>query len=319
MRCSVFLKYIDMETRDYYAMEAGCEFRFRELGHCYHLCTSENSPILFHDEAEFETAMDIVALMSFLYPDIVVITFEIMTNHLHFAVAGKRERIMDWFKDLVKKMKMHPVLSESKRAFELIDIKLVEINSLENMRNVIAYINRNGSVVNVNETPFSYPWGANRYYFNQEAKLRYELAGKKVLYSERREMFRSNKGDAEREMISVDGYVCPLCFCNVCIGEGLFRNARQYFSKISKNIEAFSDIAKTIGESLFYNDDELYSFVAAECMRRYGIKSPKMINATAKIDLARKLHFEYNSGNKQISRILGMDINAVSALFPETK
>lgn len=308
-----------MESRNFYRMEAGCELGFRELGKCYHLCTGENGPILFHNEKEFETAMNIVALLSFLYPDVAVITYEIMSNHMHFAVAGKKERIMEWYENLVKKMKTHPVLSESKRALEILNVKLIEINSLENMRNVIAYINRNGSVVNVNETPFSYPWGANRYYFNPEAKLRYEFSGKKVVYSERREMFRSNKGDRVREIISLDGYVCPLCFCNVTIGEGMFRNARHYFSKISKNIEAFSDIARTIGESLFYNDDELFSLVTAECLKNYGIKSPKMINATAKIDLARKLHYEYNSGNKQISRILGMDINAVSALFPETR
>lgn len=308
-----------MEPIDFYRMEAGCELRFRELGQCYHLCTNENIPILFHDENEFETAMNIVALLSFLYPDVAIITFEIMTNHMHFALAGKKERIMVWFEDLVKRMKMHPVLFGSKRILEMLNVKLTDVNSLENMRNVIAYINRNGSVVNANETPFSYPWGANKYYFNPEAKLRYESSGKKVVYSERRKMFHSNKGDGVREMISIDGYVCPLCFCKVSYGEDLFRNARHYFLKISKNIEAFSDIAKTIGESLFYNDDELYSLVAAECLKNYGIKSPKMINATAKIDIARKLHFEYNSGNKQISRILGMDINAVSALFPDMK
>lgn len=306
-----------MEPRDFYRMEAACELRFRELGTCYHFCTGENSPVLFHNEREFKTAMNIVALMSFLYPEVYVITFEIMSNHLHFAVAGERERIAEWFRDLIKKMKMHPVLSESRHAMEAFDAKSIEISSLENMRNVIAYINRNGSVVNPDETPFSYPWGANRYYFNPEAKMRYESAGKKVVHSERREMFYSNKGDGIKEMISLDGYVSPLCFCKMNIGESLFRNARHYFSKISKNIEAFSDIAKTVGESLFYNDDELYSFVASECQKKYGIKSPKIINASAKIEFAKKLHYEYNSSNKQISRILGMDINSVSAIFPE--
>ena len=308
-----------METRDFYRMEAECELKFRELGPCYHLCTGENSPILFHNEDDFRTAMNIVALLSCLHPDVAVITFEIMSNHMHFAVAGKKERIQAWFKSLVKKMKMHPALSESKGALEMLEIKLIDVNSLDNLRNVIAYINRNGFVANANETPFSYPWGGNKYYFNPEAKLRYESSGKKLVYSERRKMFCSNKGDCVRELISIDGYICPLCFCKVNIGESMFRNARHYFSKISKNIESFSDIAKTIGESLFYNDDELYSLVAAECLKKYGIKSTKMINAAAKMDLAKKLHYEYNSGNKQISRILGMNINAVYALFPETK
>lgn len=99
-------------------------------------------------------------------------------------------------------------------------------------------------------------------------------------------------------------------------GEQLFRDARHYFSKISRNVEAFSGIARSIGESLFYTDDDLYSLVVAFCQKNYGLKSPKLINADAKITLAKKLHFEYNSSNKQICRILGMDINAVSAIFP---
>lgn len=306
-----------MEKRDFYRVEGGCELGFRELGQCFHLCTSENSPILFHNESEFETAMNIVALLSFIYPDVSVITFEIMSNHMHFAVAGKRERIIVWFEDLVKKMRMHPVLCESKRTLESVDVKLIDISSLENMRNVIAYINRNGSVVNPDETPFSYPWGANRYYFNPESRKRYDSSGIKLSFSQRREMFRSNKGDCFKEIISLDGYISPLCFCRVGVGESMFRNARHYFSKITKNIESYSEIAKGIGKSLFYNDDELYSLVAAECLKNYGIKSPKMVDAAAKMVFAKKLHYEYNSSNKQISRILGMDINAVSSIFPK--
>lgn len=306
-----------MEKRDFYRMEAECELVFRELGQCYHLCTSENSPILFHNEKEFETAMNIVALLSFLFPDVVIITYEIMSNHMHFALAGKRERIIVWFEDLVKKMKMHPELCESRRALEAVDYKLKDISSLENLRNVIAYINRNGSVVDANETPFSYPWGANRYFFNPESRKRYESSGIKVSFSQRREMFRSNKGDCFKEIISLDGYISPLCFCGVDKGEALFRNARHYLSKITKNVESYSEIAREIGESLYYNDDELYSLISAICLKEYGNKSPKMVDAAAKMALARKLHYEYNSSNKQISRILGIDIDTVSSIFPK--
>lgn len=308
-----------METKDFYGMETECELEFRELGRCFHLCTNENAPILFHDEREFKTAMNIVGLLSFLHPEVVIITFEIMSNHMHFAVTGEEESIRRWFDDLVKKMKTHPELSESRSSFDSLSHQLIDVCDLRNVRNVIAYINRNGYVISPDGTPFSYLWGANRYFFNTEAKLRYECSGKKLSFMERREMFRSNKGDSFKEIVSVDGYVSPLCFCKIGVGEQLFRNARHYFSMISKNVEAFSEIARDIGESLFYTDEDLYSLVVAFCQKNYGIKSPKQINADAKIALAKKLRFEYNSGNKQISRILGMDINAVSAIFPGNK
>ncbi len=305
-----------MEAREFYRLEEECELRFRRLGPCFHLCTGENCPILFHNENEFKAAMNIVAFLSLLFPDITVITFEIMSNHFHFVVTGEEESFMRWFNAIVKKLKTHPALSESRYLLASLEVKLISVNDLENMRNVIAYINRNGFVANVNETPFSYPWGANRYFFNEEAKRRYRSCRTKVTFTERREMFHSNKADYLKDIYSLDDYICPACFCSVQTGESLFRNARHYFSKITKGIESYSEIAKSIGETLFYNDDELYSLVVSVCQKSYGIKSPRMISAEAKIELAKKLHYDYNSGNKQISRMLGMNINAVDSLFP---
>ena len=297
-------------------MEAECELVFRELGQCYHLCTSENSPILFHNEKEFETAMNIVALLSFLFPDVVIITYEIMSNHMHFALAGKRERIIVWFEDLVKKMKMHPELCESRRALEEVDYKLKDISSLENLRNVIAYINRNGAVVYPDENVFTYRWGANRYFFNREARLRYAESGHLAKQTEKRAMTRSHTLDNQEHIVILDGHIAPLCFCKVSEAELFFRNSRHYFNKVSRNIESQKEIAKMIGENIFYTDDDLASLLASVCAREYNVKRAAELPVSAKMELAKKLHFEYNSSDKQISRLLKISLELVAGLFP---
>ena len=40
------------------------------------------------------------------------------------------------------------------------------------------------------------------------------------------------------------------------------------------------------------------------------------LNTVEKIEVAKNMHFEYNASNKQISRILKLDVTAVNALFP---
>lgn len=45
-------------------------------------------------------------------------------------------------------------------------MSLKPINDLKALREAIVYVNRNGYVVNPSHTPFSYPWGTGRYYFN---------------------------------------------------------------------------------------------------------------------------------------------------------
>lgn len=306
-----------METRDFYRMEAGCELRFRELGTCYHLCTGENSPVLFHNEREFKTVMNIVALASCLFPDITVLTFEVMSNHLHFVLCGNATRIHMWFEKLVALLKQHPDLKDSKEAIASLRERLIAVENLDNLRNVIVYINRNGYVADNRHTPFTYPWGANRFFFNDEATLRYESLKTLATARWKRNVFHSNLGDNLTELYHLDGYVSPLCFCHIRLAEELFINAHRFFSKISKSVESSATIAKEIGESVYYTDTELYSFVAQKCSKLYGGTTPAMIPAEAKVSLAKMMHFDYNSSAKQISRILKMELDTVRRMFPE--
>ena len=119
------------------------------------------------------------------------------------------------------------------------------------------------------------------------------------------------------ELHLLDDYISPMCFCHICIAEGLFINAHQFFSKISRSVESSAVIAKEIGESVYYTDSELYSFVAQKCSKLYGGTTPAMIPAEAKVSLAKMMHFDYNSSAKQISRILKMELDTVRRMFPE--
>lgn len=306
-----------METKDFYRMEAGCGLVFRELGPSFHLCTGENSPVLFHDDREFKIAMNVTALAAILFPDVTILTFEVMSNHLHFVLCGSRDRIMEWFGKLVALLRQHPELKESKYAITSLQARLIAVEDLDNLRNVIVYVNRNGYVVDSGHTPFTYPWGANRFFFNDEAKRRYDSLKTRATSRWKRTAFHSNSGDNLTEIYLLDGYVSPMSFCHISIAERLFINAHQFFSKISRSVESSAAIAKEIGESVYYTDNELFSLIAQKCSKQYGCKSPAMIPAEAKVAMAKMMRFDYNSSVKQISRILRMEIDTVRRIFPE--
>ncbi len=307
----------DMEARDFYKKEAECELKFRELGPCYHLCTGENSPVIFHDEREYKVAMNIIALSASLFSDIKMLTFEVMSNHLHFALCGDSGRILEWYGKMVALLRVHIELKTSRDTIASLREKLIAIESLDNLRNVIVYINRNGYIADSGHTPFSYPWGANRFFFNDEAKIRYESLKVKPTARWKRNAFHSNLGDNLTALDCLDGYVSPMCFCCISLAEGLFISAHQYFSKVSRCVESSAVIAKQVGESLYYTDSELYSIVVQKCSKQYGCPSPAMISADAKVAVARMMRYDYNSSAKQISRILRMEIETVRRMFPE--
>ena len=108
-----------------------------------------------------------------------------------------------------------------------------------------------------------------------------------------------------------------MSFCSISFGEGLFRCASHYFREISRNIESQKDIAKELGEQVFYTDDELFSVVLTICKDKYDGQKPSLLPVAAKSELALLLHNEYNAGNKQIQRMLRLEASFVNSLLPQ--
>ena len=261
--------------------------------------------------------MSILAIAAKLVPRVRIITFQLMTNHIHLTVAGTEDDIRKLFnlfrRFLAKYFKANGLVIDLSNFAP--NIRVIE--SLHDLRNVITYNNRNGYVVCPDFTPFSYPWGANAYYFNNMAKARFRDSCGKMYRRERRELIHSHDSDALDPIVTVDGYACPMSFCNISFGESLFRCASHYFREVSRNIEAQKEIAAEIGERIFYTDDELFSIVLSISKQKYGQPKPSLLPVSAKKDLAVLLHNDYKAGNRQIQRMIKLDISVVNALFPE--
>lgn len=305
-----------MEKKDFMRLENMCQTRFTEAGNCFHICSQENHPVIFHNKLECTAAMNIMAYVAIMFQDIRIYTFEIMDNHIHILASGDRSRIEQFLHTLVMKMAAIPELKASSSDIKRLIFKIILVESLDNFRNVIAYINRNGFVVSADYSPFSYPWGANRYFFNEEAKLRFQESGQIATYRQKRHMFHSDLISELKDIIILDGYVSPMNYCHISDAESVYRSSRHYFQSVSRNIESAKDIAKTIGESIFYSDEDLFSYVASLCSKQYRKPSIQLLSKDEKTEIARVLHYDYNAGNKQISRILKLEIEIVNQLFP---
>lgn len=299
--------------------ERRCEATFRHLGVCCHLSTSEDFEILFRNEEDFKAGMNLMALCADAFPDIKILTFELMSNHLHIVFAGKRtsgEELFSMFKRYLKNY-----LKSCRETVDLSewDCSIQEINDLEYLRNAIVYDNRNGFVVDPASTPFSYPWGANRFFFNPDAKKRCSESRETLFVKSVREIFHTRDLDKYAGQKMTDGYACPMEFCHIDVAEDLFRDARHYFYKVSRDLESLKGLAADVGERIFYTDKELFSIVSSLCRKFYQTPSPALLSKEGKMDLARKMHFDYNASNKQIARMLKLEARIVDALFPKTK
>lgn len=290
--------------------ERYCEATFRESGPYWHAYTSgKDTPLLFVRKEDFVFVMNVVAQAASLYADVGIVAFEVMNNHFHFVFSAAPEAV-GRFWDLVRKR-----LARCFPAMKALQISLKPIEDLSSLRNTIVYTHRNGYVADPAHTPFSYPWGTGRYYFldwpEGEALSRISVAGK-------REMFRSRAPVLPAGWEVRDGHVAPWNYCAVRFGMSVFRDAHHYFALVSKNVEAYAELALGLDDGEFLTDTELFARLAQLVRPDYGAGSIRDLTKSQKFDLARKLRKEFRSSNGQIRRVLGLSQYEVDSLFPLT-
>ncbi len=300
---------------DFSIKEAECQLTFSKIGVCYHLWTPENFEIIFRNESEFRIGMGIIAIASKCFPGVRIITFEIMTNHLHILAAGEESGLREMFGFITKCLRRMAEDAGRMMDWRLFKAGIRCLTTLADVRNVLIYDNRNGFLVYDKYTPFSYPWGANNCYFNPDAKKRYAESSVCSTIRDRRLISHSHISDGFLGLKILDQCFSPFSFCMIEDGEKLFRDAAHYFYLLGRNIESNKEIAKEIGESISYTDNELYGAISMKCKAEYGSANPSQIPAEAKLTIAKLMRFEYNASQKQIQRILRLETGILQSIF----
>lgn len=287
----------------------------------WHVCSpGENQCVLFRDSDDFRYGMNIVGISSLVYKDSVgILTFELMSNHVHFVLSGDISDVESFFDYFYKRLRRLFIRQERLSDLKGFMANYYLVDSESYLRNLIAYVNRNGYVVNVNETPFSYLWGANRYLFNEAFALEAKVFLSSIPKKKRNEFFHIKDINFPDDYYMVDGYISPKCYCKIFECESLYKNAHHYFSLVSRNVESFKDIAQIAGDKLIYTDEEMFSACIYFAKKNFEKQKISLLDRNEKIELAKHLYFNYNASNKQISRLLKIEDSIVRTLFPKAR
>ena len=288
--------------------EGCCEATFRSGGPYWHAYTSgKDTPLLFVRDEDLVFVMNVVAQAAALFPEVRVIAFEVMSNHFHFVVSAEGNSVLAFWAFIRKR------LARSFPLMKGLQVTLKPIENLGSLRNNIVYTNRNGYVADPAHTPFSYPWGTGRYYFLDWPRGK---ALGRIFVDDRRKMFRCRTPILPGVWEVTNGYVAPWNYGVFKFGMAMFRDAHHYFMMVSKNVEAYAELAARLDDGEFLTDAELFSRLSSLLRSDYGVFSIKDLNKPQKFDLARKLRYEFRSSNGQVSRVLGLSRYEIDSLFP---
>lgn len=308
-----------IEAVSFRDLEQDCEYRFMRESPFWHLYTDGNTAdIIFSSNEDFKSGMNILGVCCLRSPEIKVYTFTLMNNHLHIILSGDPQKCREMFDRFRLMLKRHFIRSGRVVNLKYFNCQLIPINSLQSLRNEIAYVNRNGFVVRPDCTPFSYPWGAGAAFFSPLMKLLPSVSYDSLKVKQKREICRSNNVDIPSSKAMVyEEIILPASYCHIDEAEAFFRSAHHYFQHISRKFEAYSEIADRLHESVFISDEEMYSAVCALGLKMYNAKNPTLLGTKERIEMARQMRQKYNASNRQIRNILKLDNSIVDTLFPQ--
>ena len=298
------------------------EYEFYELGPVWHLCTpGTHQCAIFRRREDYVFGMNLVALAASSFrEEVKILTFELMSNHFHFVLACQEPTLNVFFDFIYKRLRRY--LMAEQRSGDVNDLvfNYFAVDNLRYLLTLIAYVNRNGYLIDTNHTPFTYPWGSNMFFFNPCVNDMLAVEVSTLSLEKKRQLFKSRNFDIQGNyrFLTNAGFISPASYCEVALVESLFKDAHCYFSFISRKVESFSQIAKELGDSIFYTDEEIYSAVYSICIRKYDVKNPTLLGRNEKIEMAKTMKYDYNANNSQIMRILKIDERILDELFPST-
>ena len=296
--------------------ERACEMEFEAKGPFWHVCTDGNVMTdIFRGEDEFKEGMTVLAVSAVLFKDAELLTFELMNNHVHLIMRGDEGDCMEFFELFKRRLKR--LFQRMGRAVDWnkFSAQILRIETLKALRNEIIYVNRNAYVANHNYTPFSYPWGGGCAYFSPVIDLLPVVSVPDMGIRKVRDLTHYRDVDDLASLSFVGDVPFIPSFCRIDIGQSMFRDARSYFHALTKNAEAFSLIASRLKDSVFLTDDEMFVLATTLAEETFSSKL-RLLNPEQKIQLARKLHYEYNASNAQLRRLLSLDLTVLNELFP---
>ena len=268
-------------------------------------------------EEDFKTAMTALAVAAVLFKKVRIITFELMSNHIHMILNGEAEDCLELFERF--KARLRRILKTNGRIinWDAFKADILPIETLNALRNEIIYANRNAFVANPQFTPFNYPWGGGCAFFQPYFNRLPAISLRELGFNKARELTHFREIRLIEDLKFFGDIVFIPSFCKTDIGESMFRDARSYFNSLTRNAEAFSQIAQRLKDSVFLTDEEMYAAATMYAEKTYGNRQLSLLNPEQKIQISKELHFKYNASNQQIRRLLKLDIGILNELFPQ--
>lgn len=284
----------------------------------YYLISTEHleDALWFRDDEDFATGMNYVAMQAALMPEVIVLVFILMSNHVHFVLYSTREEVTAFVNGFKGRYSLYLNRRYGLKEFlrrNALDIKELPMEETEALERAMAYVQMNCVAASICLNPGQYPWGTGSAFFQAASqpgksgtggeRLIGNLSGRKRIRLMHSEEALKIPGDWQ---LSDQGFVLPECYVNVKHVEAVFRSPKrmQYFlnssSKARKRLEAEE-------ENLPAFRDQVILTALPDLLKSLFHKSAfGQLSYAEQAETLRQLRYRFSANVHQLARVCGL-------------
>ncbi|MBR4443866.1 MAG: transposase [Clostridia bacterium] len=270
--------------------------------------------IWFRDDEDFKVGMNLVAVLACFFP-VEVLAFTLMSNHVHFVLAGSCEQVKRFINEFKRRYAQH--MRRKYDVKEFLRENDVDIRPLDGMEESqewgIAYVQMNCVAANICLSPADYRWGTGNAFFRATPSRGRRLdtfsgrARKRLLHSEQ-EL-------PPHLIVGEDGYILPESYVQVERVEALFRTPKRMNYFLQNSSKAKKRLASQDSEAPSFRDQVLLSAIPDLCQSYFKKRSPVELSEEEMSELLKQLRFRFSSNVDQLARVVGLSYEKVVALL----
>ena len=270
----------------------------------------------FRDEEDFKVGMNFVAIQAHLSP-VVVHSFILMSNHVHFVLAAESQEDAEAFIDALKH-RYSLYLRHKYGIKEFLRGNGVKADRLfpedEDPEKAIAYVQMNCVAANICSHPSQYPWGTGNLYFNPTKPVGRPL-GSLSKRARKRLLHTDIDTLPVHWLVNGDGYILPQNYVDIASVEACFRTPKRMNWFLANSSKAKKRVSAPDEHLPAFRDQVILAAIPDLCQSLFGKSAFSQLTQDEQIEFLRQLRFRFSANVNQIARVCGLTYEEAARLM----
>lgn len=297
------------------------ELELRDLfnGNFYHVCTNGlEELVLLRDDEDYRTAWNYLALCSWRC-GIFIVAFILMSNHVHALTACQNADQVNRFIKLYKHLISKHLFNKygMRQTLHNTPDCISQIDSVQYLKNCIAYILRNAISAKICVKIEDYMWSSYRYYFLEKGNMNSSKPVSSLSFRKKRSILKTDMDLSECPLtIDQNGMIDPTSFLRTDIAEKAYWNSgKSFLLYLGSCNDSKMEYELACQPLLQISDIDLYEYIKRYISARFNGKELSELTTSEKCSVLKKIYFNFKTSIPQLSRIFGLPRHIIQKIM----